>query len=216
MYHALLSNQKANEEFHFCTAWIPVQRPASVKEKETINLLCLLQYRFPLSQHRNNCAVYQELLLHLAEVNKQSKMTVSFVHAEYPNGERFHLHYADLIDFGSLCSILRSADMLYASLTDCFEIRCCQLQDSILICPGLVVKCSITKRLISGRFGFQGHKTSRNLQLRGAEPCPGVLSASPVHSRGQRIGKQSTHACTHCILQYLACRGCGIMHRCPT
>ncbi|BDA47036.1 GDP-mannose 4,6-dehydratase [Coccomyxa sp. Obi] len=26
---------------------------------------------------------------------------------KYPNSERFHLHYADLIDFGSLCSILR-------------------------------------------------------------------------------------------------------------
>ncbi|KAK9840561.1 hypothetical protein WJX81_001307 [Elliptochloris bilobata] len=25
----------------------------------------------------------------------------------YPNSERFHLHYADLIDFGSLCTILR-------------------------------------------------------------------------------------------------------------
>jgi len=25
----------------------------------------------------------------------------------YPNSERFHLHYADLIDFGSLCAILR-------------------------------------------------------------------------------------------------------------
>lgn len=27
--------------------------------------------------------------------------------AEYPNSERFHLHYADLTDFGSLCAVLR-------------------------------------------------------------------------------------------------------------
>lgn len=28
-------------------------------------------------------------------------------HTGYPGAERFHLHYGDLIDFGSLCSLLR-------------------------------------------------------------------------------------------------------------
>lgn len=36
-----------------------------------------------------------------------SRMKCIDVNAEYPNSERFHLHYADLIDFGSLCAILR-------------------------------------------------------------------------------------------------------------
>lgn len=36
-----------------------------------------------------------------------SDVNLLHVSAGYPNSERFHLHYADLIDFGSLCAILK-------------------------------------------------------------------------------------------------------------
>ena len=105
--------------------------------------------------------------------------------AEYPDSERFHLHYADLTDFSSLCKVLRCGismlDLFFEPNSVLLDLQSWQCTTyAVGTMPHFQALCRLTKPDEVYNLGAQSHvQVSFELPQYTAE-ASGVVRSSPM------------------------------------